>query len=51
MVRLTLGGAIDNLVLLLGVLQDAFGTEHVSVLHTVELDFLAGMADTVLDLA
>ena len=51
LVCLTFGGAVDDLVLLLCVLQDALGAEHVSVLHAVELYFLAGMADTILDLA
>lgn len=38
-------------MLLLRVLEDALRAEHVSVLHAVELDFLAWMALTVLDLA
>ena len=38
-------------MLLLSVLQDALGTEHVSVLDTVELDFLLGVGLAVLDLA
>ena len=38
-------------MLLLGVFEDALRAEHVSVLHAVKLDFLAGVADTVLDLA
>ena len=48
---LTFRRAIDDLVLLLGVLEDALGAEHVTVLHTVELDFLARVRLTILDLA
>ena len=38
-------------MLLLCVLQDALCTEHVSVLHTVKLDFLRGVRLAELDLA
>ena len=48
---LTFWRAVDDLVLLLSVLEDTLGTEHVSVLHTVEFDLFARMADAVLDLA
>ena len=48
--KLTFGGAINNLVLLLCMLQDAFGAEHVSVLHAVKLDLLGGVRLAELDL-
>ena len=47
----TFGRAVDDLVLLLSVLEDTLGAEHVTVLHAVELDLLRGVAHAVLDLA
>lgn len=48
---LTFGRAVDHLVLLLGVLEDTLGAEHVAVLHTVELHFLLRVRLAVLNLA
>ena len=48
---LTFGGAVDNLVLKLSVLQDALGAEHVPVLHAVELHLFLRVLHAVLDLA
>ena len=47
---LTFGRAIDDFVLLLSMFQDAFRAEHVSVLHAVKLDLLAGVGLAELDL-
>ena len=38
-------------MLLLSMFQNAFGAEHIAVLHTVEFYLLGGMRLTVLDLA
>ena len=38
-------------MLLLSMFQNAFGAEHIAVLHAVEFDLLGGMRLTVLDLA
>ena len=47
---LTLGRAIDDLVLLLRVLEDAFGAEVLPAHHAVELDLLLWMLAAVHDL-
>lgn len=48
--KLTFRGTVDNFVFLLRVFQDAFRTEHVSILHAVELYFLLRVRGTHLDL-
>lgn len=48
---LTFWRAVYNFVFLLGMLQNALGTEHVSVLCAIKLDFLCGVLRTVLNLA
>ena len=48
---LTFWRAVDDLVLLLSVLQNAFRTEHVPVLQAVELNLLRGVLSTKLNLA
>ena len=48
---LTFGGAVDNLVFLLGVLEDTLGAEHVTVLHAVELHLFLRVLHAVLNLA
>ena len=48
---LTFGRTVDDLVLLLGVLEDALRAEHVAVLLAVELDLLLRVLRAVLDLA
>mmetsp|Transcript_35519 Transcript_35519/g.43516 ORF Transcript_35519/g.43516 Transcript_35519/m.43516 type:complete len:256 (-) Transcript_35519:145-912(-) len=45
-----LGGAVDDFVLLLGVLKDAFGAEHVAVHHAVKLHFFLRVLRAVHDL-
>ena len=50
MSKLTFRRTVDDLVLLLGVLEDALGAEHVAVLHAVELHFFRRVRHAVLDL-
>ena len=38
-------------MLLLSMFQNAFGAEHLAILHAIEFDLLGGMRLTVLDLA
>ena len=38
-------------MLLLSMFQNAFGAEHIAILHAIEFDLLGGMRLTVLDLA
>jgi len=47
--KLTFGRAIDDLVLLLGVLENTLGTEHLLVVRTVEFDLLLWMLLAILD--
>ena len=51
MLELTFGRAVDHLVLLIGMLQDALGTEHFLVVHAKELDLFLRVLLAVLDRA
>ena len=47
--RLTFWGTVDDLMLLLGVLEDTLRAEHFLIIDTVELYFLGGMLLAELD--
>jgi hypothetical protein len=48
---LTFGRAVDDLVFLLGVFQDALAAEHLFICVAIELDLFGGVGLAVLDSA